>query len=124
MKNNKRSRQDRSRLEKIYDKTYKDMETTALAITKSEFFKSGQWKQLRYRALKELGNVCMLCGGSPRTGSIIHVDHILPRSIYPELALDIKNLQILCLECNEGKSNKDKTDWRDGGVKVILRKHY
>jgi 5-methylcytosine-specific restriction endonuclease McrA len=42
----------------------------------------------------------------------LHVDHILPRSIYPEFALDIQNLQILCEDCNLAKSNTSAMDWR------------
>jgi hypothetical protein len=44
----------------------------------------------------------------------IHVDHIKPRSSYPELELDIKNLQVLCRDCNLGKSNTCETDLRIG----------
>ena len=55
---------------------------------------------------------CQCCGNSPKTGAVLNVDHIKPRKKYPELALDINNLQILCEECNHGKGNWDETDWR------------
>ncbi|WP_232796123.1 HNH endonuclease [Citrobacter rodentium] len=42
----------------------------------------------------------------------MHVDHIKPRSLYPHLALDLSNLQIMCNECNVSKSNKDEIKWR------------
>jgi 5-methylcytosine-specific restriction endonuclease McrA len=29
------------------------------------------------------------------------------------LALEITNLQVLCADCNIGKSNTDETDWRE-----------
>jgi len=45
-------------------------------------------------------------------GIVIHVDHIKPRSRYPELSLEIENLQVLCEDCNMGKSNVFETDWR------------
>jgi 5-methylcytosine-specific restriction endonuclease McrA len=32
--------------------------------------------------------------------------------MFPSLALEIKNLQILCHECNHGKGNWNQTDWR------------
>ena len=35
----------------------------------------------------------------------IQVDHILPRSLYPKLALLKQNVQILCKKCNLKKSN-------------------
>ena len=73
------------------------------------FYDSREWRDLRYYALKLYGRKCQLCFA---TNTQIHVDHIKPRSKYPELALDIKNLQILCKDCNLGKSNKDETDWR------------
>ena len=33
----------------------------------------------------------------------LQVDHIKPLSVYPELALDRKNLQLLCGPCNQKK---------------------
>jgi 5-methylcytosine-specific restriction endonuclease McrA len=55
----------------------------------------------------------MLCGRRAGNGVVIHVDHIKPRSLYPELALEFSNLQVLCMDCNQGKSNRDFTDWRE-----------
>lgn len=49
----------------------------------------------------------------------MHVDHIKPRSKYPHLAYDVNNLQVLCQDCNFGKSNHDETDWRREVVQVI-----
>jgi 5-methylcytosine-specific restriction endonuclease McrA len=65
-------------------------------------------------ALKKHGARCQCCGASPATGAVINVDHIKPRKLFPELALDVENLQILCSECNHGKGNWDMTDWRPG----------
>jgi hypothetical protein len=73
------------------------------------FYESRQWQELRYRALRHHGRKCMLCFA---TDCELHVDHIKPRSKYPELALQFENLQVLCRACNMGKSNKDETDWR------------
>jgi len=55
---------------------------------------------------------------------VLHVDHIKPRSKYPELSLTFSNLQILCEDCNFGKSNIDQTDWRpeEGVEEVIILK--
>ena len=77
-----------------------------------DFYQTWAWKSVRYQALKKYGAKCMLCGATPADGAKICVDHIKPRSQYPELALDINNLQILCDECNVGKGAWDKTDWR------------
>jgi 5-methylcytosine-specific restriction endonuclease McrA len=76
------------------------------------FFKTKEWRSVRYRALQAHGARCQCCGRTASEGVIIHVDHIKPRSKYPELALDVSNLQVLCEDCNLGKSNKDETDWR------------
>lgn len=78
----------------------------------ASFYSTPEWKRARYQAIVKYGNSCQCCGASPKDGIVIHVDHIKPKSLYPELALDIDNLQILCAECNEAKSNVDETDWR------------
>ena len=76
----------------------------------SDFYSSKEWRALRYRALKAYGRTCALCR---ETQGVMHVDHIKPRSRFPHLELSFENLQILCEACNLGKSNKDKTDWRE-----------
>jgi 5-methylcytosine-specific restriction endonuclease McrA len=63
-------------------------------------------------AIKRYGARCQCCGASPSTGAVINVDHIKPRKFYPELALELENLQILCGPCNHRKGNWDTTDWR------------
>jgi hypothetical protein len=73
------------------------------------FFDSREWKELRYKAIKLHGRKCMACG---QTDGIFHVDHIKPRSKFPELALVLSNLQVLCADCNLGKGAWDQTDWR------------
>lgn len=82
----------------------------AFIDTKADsFFYSLTWLELRYLAFKRYGFKCMCCNASKCE---LHVDHIKPRSRYPELALDIENLQILCRECNMGKGAWDETDFR------------
>lgn len=76
------------------------------------FYASWEWKKARYETLKKYGAVCMLCGSRER----IVVDHIKPRRFYPELELSLDNLQVLCDDCNKGKSFGDQTDFR-GGMK-------
>jgi len=78
----------------------------------SKFLSSPEWRRLRMQVIKKYGPVCMCCGASPKTGAVINVDHIKPRKLFPELSLDINNLQILCGACNHGKGNWDTTDWR------------
>ncbi len=78
--------------------------------TSNNFYKSREWRQLRYSVIRKYGRVCAACGGSSKT---VHVDHIKPRSLYPEFELDIENLQVLCEDCNLGKSNHYVDDWRN-----------
>jgi len=79
----------------------------------STFYTSNAWLELRYDALKRNGGYCELCGRGKRDGASLHVDHIKPRSLHPELALVLENLQVLCEECNIGKGNRDDINWRD-----------
>lgn len=89
---------------------------TRQKITRSEdkqFYFSREWRELRARVLEKYECKCMMCGRSPKIHGVeIHVDHIKPRSKYPELSLDFDNLQLLCRCCNLGKGNKFETDWR------------
>jgi hypothetical protein len=71
-----------------------------------------KWQQIRFETLKRGNGRCCLCGRSAKDGTILHVDHIKPKSLYPELAFELDNMQILCEDCNIGKSNRDETDWR------------
>ena len=82
-------------------------------LDNDKFYISPEWRSLRARVLEKYECKCMMCGRSPKIHKIIiHVDHIRPRSKHPELSLEISNLQILCEDCNIGKSNRYDTDWR------------
>jgi 5-methylcytosine-specific restriction endonuclease McrA len=81
-------------------------------VAKDEFLQSYEWRKLRMEALKKYGAKCQCCGATPATGAVMNVDHIKPRKHFPELALSLENLQVLCHECNHGKGNWDETDWR------------
>lgn len=79
----------------------------------STFFSSLQWRKLRYEVIRDSNGCCSSCGRNHRDHAIVlHVDHIKPRSLYPELALRKSNLQILCEDCNIGKGNSDEIMWR------------
>lgn len=77
------------------------------------FYESDAWRDVRYRALKLHGGCCQCCGARGSRDAPLHVDHIKPRSQFPGLALDLTNLQVLCADCNLGKSDRDQTDWRE-----------
>jgi len=91
----------------------------------AEFYKSDEWRKIRYRVLRKYSAECMCCGQSKKLNGItVHVDHIKPRSKYPALALTFDNLQILCEKCNMGKGNTDCIDWRppeiDEELKILM----
>lgn len=100
------SKAQRKRLRRKARKQRKAKPTTT--IKARSFYTSWEWKKARYETLKKYGPVCMLCGSDYR----IVVDHIKPVKKFPELALDPDNLQVLCNDCNMGKSNTDYSDFR------------
>jgi len=98
---------DKERLNTLTSRGYLYSRENAIKLYKSE-----EWRSLRYEVLKEQGGVCQLCGRSKKHGVVLHVDHIKPLSKNWELRLTKSNLQVLCEDCNLGKSNKDCIDWR------------
>ena len=76
-----------------------------LKKTSDGFLRSNEWKTLRLKALELYGYVCIKCGRDNSREYPINVDHIKPRKFFPELALEITNLQPLCGPCNKKKGN-------------------
>ena len=64
--------------------------------------RAANWRQ-RAIVLMRDGARCRLCGATPQSGARLHIDHILPWSKGGETVLE--NLQVLCEQCNIGKSN-------------------
>jgi HNH endonuclease len=81
------------------------------------FLQSKQWIRLRQQAIRYYGKTCMKCG---RTANPPNVDHIKPRARFPHLALEFKNLQILCRRCNKHKGNTEILDWRQSYVSTRI----
>ena len=84
-----------------------------------DFLATYEWRQVRMMALKKYGAKCQCCGASPADGAVMNVDHIKPRKLFPHLALELNNLQVLCHECNHGKGNWDMTDWRNNDQATV-----
>ena len=80
-------------------------------VSKS-FLRSEAWKILRLQAIKKYGDRCCKCGKPHSKKHPINIDHIKPRKYYPELSLDINNLQPLCGRCNKLKGNGEPVDYR------------
>ncbi|MBU2979710.1 HNH endonuclease [Alteromonas sp. C1M14] len=77
------------------------------AKSETSFYQTRAWRTLRLTVLRESDGLCTYCGSGIQHGSVMHVDHIKPRSKYPHLALDISNLQVLCEDCNFGKMDNE-----------------
>lgn len=86
--------------------------TAKPAAKAKSFYCTVEWKRVRYDALKRSTGRCECCGKSPHDGIVLNVDHIKPIRYFPELALELSNLQVLCSDCNRGKGSRDRTDWR------------
>ena len=84
----------------------------ALRNTSDPFLYTDAWRNLRKQAAELYGLICCKCGRENSRKFPINFDHIKPRRFFPELALDIKNLQPLCGPCNKAKGNKHQTDYR------------
>lgn len=91
----------------LYDR-YKEQRIDSLKRADSGFYQTKEWIQLREKVFDKLGCRCLKCGSE----DFLHIDHIKPRSLYPELELEIDNMQVLCRVCNIGKSNRNEIDYR------------
>ena len=72
----------------------------------SDFYQTREWRELRWSVLIASDGKCIKCNRGKQDGVILHVDHIKPRSKFPALELVFANLQVLCEDCNIGKSNR------------------
>jgi|TARA_Y100000310_G_C20678911_1_gene814720 hypothetical protein len=94
------------------DEKFNGIEAPKQRTPSETFYNSDRWKQLRYQTLLKNDGQCELCGRGKHDGVVLHVDHIKPRSKHPDLEWAASNLQVLCGQCNIGKSNLDDRDWR------------
>lgn len=73
------------------------------------FYKTKAWRNARWMALGRDMHMCVECMAAyerheisePRPATVVH--HIKPRKEYPELALELNNLQSLCDACHNKK---------------------
>lgn len=95
--------------EKVQVQTEQDFEERL-----SKFYKSFEWSQVRYEALRMYGRRCSCCGATPDMEKVVlHVDHIKPLRFNWNLRCDINNLQILCASCNRGKGYIYEDNWKN-----------
>lgn len=67
-------------------------------------------KFLRREALKRDDHTCQICG--LREPQIMEVDHIKPRSRFPELVNELGNLVTLCPNCHKRKTVRNRENTR------------
>ena len=71
------------------------------------------WKEKQH---KHQQGCCASCDdGIQVKGS--HIDHIQPLSKFPELAISMKNLRLLCPDCN---TKKGSNDWQKNHLRRFL----
>lgn len=84
----------------------------------ASIYKTPRWKALRFMARRRDGFACVQCGKKGR----LEVDHVKPIRTHPELALDLGNLQCLCIACHARKTRleigmgelpPERQAWRD-----------
>lgn len=87
---------------------------TPVAPVPADFYASWEWKKARYEVIKKHGRRCQCCGWRPGDTDLgfLVVDHIKPLALFPALALNLSNLQVLCNDCNMGKGRKHRDDFR------------
>lgn len=76
-----------------------------------QFYQSKQWKKLSYTVRRDAVRdalPCPVCKKKILPGQMIIADHVIPRRVRPDLALDKKNLKVLHHACHS-----KKTRWVD-----------
>ena len=66
---------------------------------------SRKYKEVRLKALARDGWTCFYCGAE---GKDMTIDHIIPVSKAPELAIDINNMVTACKPCNSSKGSRSQ----------------
>lgn len=66
---------------------------------------SRKYKEVRLKALARDGYTCYYCGNE---GKDMTIDHIIPVSKAPELAIDINNMVTACKPCNSSKGSRSQ----------------
>lgn len=85
---------------KHYDKYKRDKEARS-------FYKSKAWAKCRVLALQRDNHLCQECFRNKKINNADLVHHIKELRDYPDLALDIDNLESLCNSCHN-KEHPDK----------------
>lgn len=119
----------RKQASKTRKKTKRDRDYKPSFGERDAFYRSPEWKRTRLIAIKTHGRKCQCCGAKPGMFNELNepvrivVDHIKPIARFWHLRLNVKNLQILCDDCNRGKGSWDETDFRPRGPDEWIEVH-
>ncbi len=70
------------------------------------WYGKGSWKRARMQALNRDHWLCQECLRQGRVRTAKEVHHLKPLELYPELGLELSNLESLCRECHEATKEK------------------
>jgi len=94
----------------------------AAELKESGWYGKGAWKRLRVQALNRDHWLCQECLRRGKITTAREVHHKLPLEEYPELGLELSNLESLCHECHEATKaprSQAKPKPTPRGVRVI-----
>ena len=69
---------------------------------------SRKYKEVRLKVLARDGYTCYYCGHEGTKENGLTIDHIIPVSKAPELAIDESNMRIACKSCNSAKGSRSE----------------
>lgn len=84
-----------------------------MATKKGDPRLSRKYREVRLRVLARDGYVCFYCGHEGQDGNNLTIDHIIPVSKSPELAIDESNMRIACKSCNSKKGSRNERVFLD-----------
>jgi hypothetical protein len=84
-----------------------------MATKKGDPRLSRKYREVRLRVLARDGYVCFYCGHEGQDGNNLTIDHIIPVSKSPELAIDESNMRIACKSCNSRKGSRNERVFLD-----------
>jgi 5-methylcytosine-specific restriction enzyme A len=70
------------------------------------FYRTARWRRLRSMVLSH-NPLCAMCEAEGRMTLAVDVDHVLPRSVRPDLEWSMDNCQPLCRSCHSRKTRRE-----------------
>jgi len=94
------------------------LKSSKLKVRKKSLEEIQENKELRSEDLRvynevwnERSHICVSCGiGLGNELKTYHIEHCLPKSVYPQYRHDKRNLFLICLDCHTLKENSFPTE--------------